>query len=326
MPITNNNTIYYTMPHNIKKRIDYEFCETFMKELHKIWGISLNDFNWESIGYCEGTGGWYEAFASTCRLLNKGDILLYYNNLEWFDSDLFDDELSNLLVVYKLILPTWETDEIARQLNVKAKNIKHCFVCNGDYLKDEVIKLKKDDEDYDEYTSNYICKDCEELRKTKQIKDCELSQKEDKQSHRISYDIVKAIQEVLGLEENEYFYCEKCKKYHFNFNKGLIKDKNYCLHCEIDMISDNKNANDYYKEIITLNEKFLFSLKPKKFTYNDYVFYVSYNKDKDLYYGICEHINKENNEFITKVNALKLSGKKLQEPFLKFIEVYKKEY
>ena len=127
MPITEKCSIYYSMQHNIKKQMDYKFCETFMKELHNVWGFSLNDFNWESIGYCEGTGGWYESFAATCRILNKGELLLYYNNLSWYDSDLFDAELSELLVTYKLILPTVETDEMARQLDIDEDNIKHCF-------------------------------------------------------------------------------------------------------------------------------------------------------------------------------------------------------
>ena len=320
MPITEKGSIYYSMPHNIKKLMDYEFCETFMKELHNVWGFSLNDFNWESIGYSEGTGGWYESFAATCRILNKGELLLYYNNLSWYDSDLFDAELSELLVTYKLILPTIETDEIARQLDIDENKIKHCFVCNGDYIKEDVVKLDKNDEDYDEYTSNYICKDCEKLRKKQNIKEKELSLKEDVLSHRLSYNILKAIQEVLGLNENEYFYCESCGKYHFNFNKG----KEHCHHCEINAISENKNANVHYKENIILNEKFLYSLKPKKFTYEDYIFYVSYDKEKDLFYGRCEHKDNIKDDFITKINEMSLNGKEIQNPFTQFLEICKK--
>ena len=83
MPITDNGSIQYEMPANYKAMINTEFCKNFLKELHMIWGFSLEDFNWDSIGYCEGTSGWYVAFTNTCRKMKLDKLYLYYRNLPW---------------------------------------------------------------------------------------------------------------------------------------------------------------------------------------------------------------------------------------------------
>ena len=81
MPILENGSIEYSIPENIKNLITPEFCKLFMKELHMIWGFSLEDFDYDSVGYCEGTAGWYESFTSTCRKLKQDELYKYYLSL-----------------------------------------------------------------------------------------------------------------------------------------------------------------------------------------------------------------------------------------------------
>lgn len=274
MPILKNSSIYYSIPHNIQKELDYRFCKTFMKELHNIWGFSLNDFNWDSLGYCEGTGGFDEAFVTTCRLLKKDKVFLHYASLPWYDSDLFDGELSDLLSLYKFILPKTEIDEVARQNDISVKKIRPCYKCGDYYLKDDISKLPKDDEDYfkSKFEKQYGCNKC-------------LGKKNNKKK-KLSYDITIAISEVLGLEEKDYFVCEKCGKYHLMFNK--TKGQNVCNHCIIDETSENKNANKHYQESIILNEKYRYGLKSKEYKVKDKIIIISYNKETDMFIGKYE--------------------------------------
>ena len=104
MPIDKNGTIKYTIPSHIRSMITPEFCAQFLKELHIIFGVSVEDTDMDYFVYQGGTGGWAVAFATACRRLGLDELYRYYTELEWFDSDVFDGELEDILVEYKLIL------------------------------------------------------------------------------------------------------------------------------------------------------------------------------------------------------------------------------
>jgi hypothetical protein len=47
--------------------------------------------------YVESTGGWNQALKATCVICRLESIYFYWNALEWYESDLFDDELAMLM-------------------------------------------------------------------------------------------------------------------------------------------------------------------------------------------------------------------------------------
>ena len=54
--------------------------------------------------YLEGTGLWYDILKETCKELHKEDILDYWNSMDWYESDEFDDwlgvQLSKKVIAY----------------------------------------------------------------------------------------------------------------------------------------------------------------------------------------------------------------------------------
>ena len=225
MPILDNGSIHYEMPEKYKAMIDSTFCKNFLRELHLIWGFSLEDFNWESIGYCEGTSGWYVAFTNTCRTMQLDELFLYYRNLPWYDSDLFDAQLSDRLVEEKLVLPELYIVEAARQNNLNIEDIDNCEYCGKIGLKSEMILSTEPEDEHDEPL--YVCPTCATGI----------------DFNEITLNIKRALTELLNKNNEDYFVCEKCGKIHLNQHKG----NKYCLHCEQEIVPDT-NVTVYYKK------------------------------------------------------------------------------
>ena len=225
MPITENGSIQYTMPNHIKTMIIPEFCAQMAKELHMIFGIGITDTDYDCLLYQGGTSGWNVAIASTCRKLNLDELYKYYHNLPWYDSDIFDGELSDLLVENKWFIPKSESDEIARQLGIDAKSIKYCDKCNKLFHVNDVEVYADSEDEYDE--SIYACKSC-------------LGNGE---SAELVWDKQRTLREILGRSDDQWFVCEKCGEIHAIEHRG----EKYCMHCE-QPVGENRstNANDYY--------------------------------------------------------------------------------
>lgn len=236
MPIMTDLSIEYSMPAEIKLLITHGFCVQFLKELHMIWGISLHDFSYTSLGYCEGTSGWNEAFVTTCRKLNKPEIYQYYASLPWYDSDLFDAELTEMLVTQKLIMPTLEKDEITRQLGIQSDDIEECEGCYQYFYKTDLHSLQ---DELDAFENKYLCKQC----------------MNEKTLTPLNWDKIRAIHEVLGKTEADYFICEKCGNAHYNTHKG----NQYCLHCEQTKVP-NTNINEYYRDNLEINKQYRYDI------------------------------------------------------------------
>ena len=75
----------------------------FLVEIIRVFNLSEPISYSDSIIYLESTCGWADAFKYTCQKHKIEDVLTYYDNLKWYDSDLFDDEFGSLLVEYELI-------------------------------------------------------------------------------------------------------------------------------------------------------------------------------------------------------------------------------
>lgn len=230
MPITENGSIKYTMPQCIKAMITPEFCEQLAKELHLIFGIGITDTDYDCLVYQGGTSGWNVAIAATCRKLKQDELYKYYLSLPWYDSDIFDGELSDILVENKWFIPGSESDEIARQLGMNANDIKYCDKCTKLFHVNDVEVYADAEDEYD--GSIYACTQC--LGKG--------------DSTELIWDKQRTVREILGRSEEQWFVCEKCGNIHAIEHRG----EKYCLNCEQPIGPDRStNANDYY-----LNELF----------------------------------------------------------------------
>lgn len=95
----------YYIPQEIKERFTKEFMSYFLTRLTQVY--KMYDFDeipsYEEITNLEHTCGWNEAFDDTCSRYGMDDIYKYYDNLNWCDSDIFDGELTGIMVDYGLI-------------------------------------------------------------------------------------------------------------------------------------------------------------------------------------------------------------------------------
>lgn len=83
----------YKIPEEILAKIPDDFWKMFYDELTAVFG----DVTVEALLWLSGTFGWHGALTKTCKRLNITEVSKYYNGLEWYDSDLFDSELCDLL-------------------------------------------------------------------------------------------------------------------------------------------------------------------------------------------------------------------------------------
>lgn len=87
----------YTIPENIKSRIPEYFYYALGGEYVSIMGATalLRDTDGLSLlDYNGGTAGYAEAFKMTCKKLDMDWLYEYWDSLPWYQSDLFDCEIS----------------------------------------------------------------------------------------------------------------------------------------------------------------------------------------------------------------------------------------
>ena len=98
MPIIEENDsvrLEYHIPEYIKSKIPEDFYFVFLGFILGILGMPVKIEIGEYLCYMGGTAGWYKAFKRSCRLLNLPWLKEYYDDLEWYDSDLFDGEIAD---------------------------------------------------------------------------------------------------------------------------------------------------------------------------------------------------------------------------------------
>lgn len=291
----------YKIPSNIDKFLTKEFCMQFLKELHSIWGFALEEFEYESVGAVEGTSGWYESFTHACRKTKNDELYLYYVHLDWYDSDLFDYELTQKLVHYKLLLPKFESDEIAKQNSINSDDIGICNECSKYFNKKDMIEEDDSSEDLD-MESLYTCYNCEGSKKVKEL----------------TYDKVKAISELLELTDKDYFICPKCNKIHLNQNK--IDDTGTCIFCSIKKVPET-SVNEYYQKGIAENQKYHDSLIPKRYEYKGYKTDVVYSYEDEVWYGTITPI-ENSEEFKDLINFHSEEHESIQKEFEEAVDDY----
>ncbi len=92
----------YKIPDRILNDIPTYFYAAFAGELFSVFGPVIfkkpdtdDDYG---LFYVEGTAGWVTAFRSVASRLGLSWLNSYYDSLDWFDSDLFDDQIGDLLI------------------------------------------------------------------------------------------------------------------------------------------------------------------------------------------------------------------------------------
>jgi hypothetical protein len=92
----------YKIPSEILEKIPDYFWAAFAGELVSINGPEIFNADPEFgrvLSYCTGTCGWNWAIKMTCQKLDMIWLYEYYRKLEWWESDMFDGEFEDLLVV-----------------------------------------------------------------------------------------------------------------------------------------------------------------------------------------------------------------------------------
>ena len=93
----------YKIPEEIKTKLTKEFLTDFLHELIKIFNLKEPIYYDDCLAYLECTCGWVDAFQHACIKQKLIDVLMYYDELEWYDSDMFDGEVSSLMIKYGLV-------------------------------------------------------------------------------------------------------------------------------------------------------------------------------------------------------------------------------
>ncbi len=105
MPIiddANDMRVEYKIPEEIKSRIPAYFPRAFAGELCSVFGPSIFEKDDETdtygLAFICCTAGWFAGFKMTCEKLNMEWLVEYHDSLEWYDSDLFDGEMEDMII------------------------------------------------------------------------------------------------------------------------------------------------------------------------------------------------------------------------------------
>lgn len=168
MPIVGNGDdvhIEYQMPDNIKEIITYNFLKELRNQLFRIHEYySLDTFAEYGIPLNTSTGGWHAAFGKACIITNSKELYKYWQTLAWYDSDIFDGELAEMLIENHLILGDI-SKVIEQQLGIKEDKLRCCCDCGKLYTFDMVIELSE--KEAEDEISSYRCLCCNDIKETK---------------------------------------------------------------------------------------------------------------------------------------------------------------
>ena len=169
MPIIeegNDVHIEYTIPEDVKKLITDDFLKEFRNQLFRIHEhYSLDVFAEEGIPVNTSTSGWFAAFGKACLLTHKEIVLDYWRTLPWYDSDIFNSELAEMLIDRHFILGDL-SKVIEEQLGIKESDLRVCNECGKLYSKDMVVEIADTDEE--EQICKYRCLYCQDVKDLKE--------------------------------------------------------------------------------------------------------------------------------------------------------------
>lgn len=264
----------YVLSQEIKDEIDIDFCKTFINELHNIFGFSISEFTNEFIWYVEETGGWYEAFTTTCRKLKKDDLMLYYMELAWYDAEMFASEITQILIERNIILADIENEEkgyvkmMTKQKGLQENDIFICDSCQSIFLS----KYKKEYKEKLADGTFVLYELCPNCYMENRYMNNELTEEEEKEHTKNPNPPTYAEELPINREEilvattiwkdKDLFTCPNCKKIHLVANKNSNGQCNFCYYQSL-AENETKNANAYYKQQIKENREYTKQLKER---------------------------------------------------------------
>lgn len=93
----------YQIPEEILGRIPEYFYAAFAGELFALYGPSAfvpDEDGLREYRYHAGTFGWAAALWMACKKCDMQWLHAYYDSLEWYESDRFDEELEKVVETY----------------------------------------------------------------------------------------------------------------------------------------------------------------------------------------------------------------------------------
>lgn len=90
----------FTIPNEIDSRIPDVFYDEMIVKLKVIFRLTYEEdlANVLQYGLNPSTVGWVEAFKQTCSVLGLDWLAVYWDSLEWYDSDAFDEIIEQRLI------------------------------------------------------------------------------------------------------------------------------------------------------------------------------------------------------------------------------------
>lgn len=250
MPIVSDEKgsvhIEYDMPKEIRALIDRDFLIEFRNQLYRIFDYwALDSFDEEGISMNTSTAGWAAALGKACINTHKEAIYAYWKKLDWYDSDIFDGYLADILLEEKIVLGSM-SNYISEYLGIKSE-IRDCCDCFGFYEDSEVIELPKKEAE-DEYSS-YRCKTCEAIKSGKILKKDAKHNDLNKRLKPFLFDI---ISKDLSIDKEILVKCSKCELIYSN-DLGVINDSGIftCHYCNdaFKTGEEKTHATNYYRDI-----------------------------------------------------------------------------
>ena len=150
----------YTIPEHIQKLITDDFLRELRNQLFRLHPhYSLETFAEWGIPESTSTFGWTTAFGKACLMTHNEAILDYWRALDWYDSDIFDDLLAQMLIDRHFILGD-VSKIIEEKLGIPEKDLKVCCDCGKLYTKDMMVKLTRREKK--EAMGDYRCLFCQD--------------------------------------------------------------------------------------------------------------------------------------------------------------------
>lgn len=251
MPIIKENDsvwVEYTIPQKYKNMIDKVFLTEFRNQLFRMHEhYYLDSFADEGIPMNTSTSGWFVAFGKTCLLYHKEELLDYWRTLSWYDSDIFDGELADMLVKSKLILDDI-TKYTEKYLGITDEHIVGCVKCYNLYEDKDCEELSSDDEDYDIYVEDnftpHICVSCKDGNSIKDIR-ARLEEK----------GLLQIVSNELNINNQYLCTCNKCGHI-YEIDQGVNPTDNFVCHYCNDKKTEPYKTTDYYRQTLEELDKY----------------------------------------------------------------------
>lgn len=104
MPVADGEIVQYDIPEKYKTLLTKEILEQFARNLLAVFPQCDDAY---TLFFLESTNGWVDAFSRAINVQatnNKyRELLDYYFELEWYDLDMFNDELLDLMIEFGIL-------------------------------------------------------------------------------------------------------------------------------------------------------------------------------------------------------------------------------